>query len=755
MKDIKIRLVVEGNTKSALDDLEDLTDAEKKAAENFKKMGEEGKKASDKISKGVDKNEKDLYSLNSTLASVGSAIAGAFAVDRIIDFTKSVIDVTASFEKYSVVLKNVLGSQEASELAMKQIQTIAAKTPFSVDQLTASYVKLVNQGFKPTSSEIVKLGDLAASQGKEFDQLTEALIDAQVGEFERLKEFGIRASKEGDKVTFTFKEQKKVVDFNNESIRDYILSLGDLQGVQGGMAAISETLTGKISNLGDSWDRMLVSIGNANSGVFKSTLDFFGELITNISETNEVANELDRILGYSSAALGQVFGGLIKQLGEFRVNLNETAKSESDYSQAILRLDEAKRKLNASKPFDAMQIRIYNDAIVKLSKDKADYINRLNQQAEKEKAAAIEAERLKKAMESKIGPYDRLSKSIGDYNKKLLDQLTVSRNLNKEDLRRFLILEQQKKNIDAQLEAQRRPTDRMKSIDIVQKEIDKSKELNEVKIQGNKKDAEAIDFAKELKDKEDQKRMIIQESFNLAFALSNAIAQNELNNIQRVTQAQIDAEQTILNNKLQQAGITQQKREEYEKNFEAKRLQIQKQAFEKEKQVKTAQALIEGALAVVRTFASYGGFTPAAIIAASAQAAQTAIQVGVIQAQKFEKGGWIDGKRHSEGGTIIEAERDEFVVNRKDARTNSELLEAINKGNAHEYINRKFVMPAIIKKSIGEVQNGSLADNIAASLRNQMFDDHKLRKTITETSKRSALTIVEGLKQNQRPSRYN
>jgi hypothetical protein len=294
----------------------------------------------------------------------------------------------------------------------------------------------------------------------------------------------------------------------------------------------------------------------------------------------------------------------------------------------------------------------------------------------------------------------------------------------------------------------------MKSIYIVQKEIDKTKELNEAKIQGSKKDVESIDFAQELKDKEDQKRMIIQESFNLAFALSNAIAQNELNNIQRVMDAQIAAEQTILNNKLQQAGITQQKREEYERNFEAKKLAIQKAAFEKEKQVKTAQALIEGALSVMRTFGTYG-FTPVGIIAAAAQAAQTAIQVGVIQAQKFEKGGWIDGKRHSDGGTIIEAERDEFVVNRRDAKGNSELLEAINNGNAHDYINRKFVLPAIIKKSIGESQNSSLAENIAASLRNQMFDDHRLRKTITETSKRSALTIVEGLKQNQRPSRYN
>jgi len=59
---------------------------------------------------------------------------------------------------------------------------------------------------------MVKLGDLASSTGKSFDQLAEAVLDAQTGEFERLKEFGIKASANGDKVTFSFKEQKTTVE---------------------------------------------------------------------------------------------------------------------------------------------------------------------------------------------------------------------------------------------------------------------------------------------------------------------------------------------------------------------------------------------------------------------------------------------------------------------------------------------------------------------------------------------------------------
>ena len=106
---------------------------------------------------------------------------------------------------------------------------------------------------------------LASSVGKGFDQLAESVADATTGEFERLKEFGIKASKEGDKVTFTFKEQATTVDFTTKAIEKYVKGLGDLEGVSGSMAAISETLGGKVSNLGDKWDSLLNTIGNTDA----------------------------------------------------------------------------------------------------------------------------------------------------------------------------------------------------------------------------------------------------------------------------------------------------------------------------------------------------------------------------------------------------------------------------------------------------------------------------------------------------------
>ena len=171
------------------------------------------------------------------------------------------IQTRTEFSRYEAVLENTLGSQKAANKEFAMLKDFAATTPFQLNELTGSYVKLVNQGFKPTKDEMQSLGDLAGSMGKSFDQLAEAIIDAQVGENERLKEFGIRAQKHGDKISYTFKGVTTEVDNNAESIRKYILSLGDMQGVAGGMAKISETIGGAISNSADASDNLFNSIG--------------------------------------------------------------------------------------------------------------------------------------------------------------------------------------------------------------------------------------------------------------------------------------------------------------------------------------------------------------------------------------------------------------------------------------------------------------------------------------------------------------
>lgn len=269
--------------------------------------------------KGVSQAEKSLKSLEKTATGASGLLKTAFTALGGAAIGREIIDVTANFQRFAAVLENTLGSSSAAQKALEDIKAFAAATPFSVEQLTSSFVKLANQGFAPTTDELRKLGDLASSTGKEFDQLAEAIIDAQTGEFERLKEFGIRAKKEGDNVKFTFKGVETQTKFTADAIRDYVLSLGDAEGVSGSMAAISQTLGGRISNLGDAWDELMLAIGESTSGPLNAA-------ISSLTQLTKVAANLGAQWELTVASLG---------IGDLS-NLSQEAK---DFALDVAKID--------------------------------------------------------------------------------------------------------------------------------------------------------------------------------------------------------------------------------------------------------------------------------------------------------------------------------------------------------------------------------------------------------------------------------
>lgn len=221
-----------------------------------------------KITRLVQKLEVEEEQLTATTTNMGSAFAGwgfqllELANRGLETLIGGTIEATGRFERFGAVLSNTLGAEQARK-ALEDINTFAATTPFQVDELTDSYLKLANRGLTPTLEQMTLLGDLAASQGKSFEQLTEAVLDATTGEFERLKEFGIKASKEGDRVTIAFKGMQQTIANTPEAIQQALLGFGELEGVAGGMAAISNTLEGQLSNLQDRFTKLQVTLGTA------------------------------------------------------------------------------------------------------------------------------------------------------------------------------------------------------------------------------------------------------------------------------------------------------------------------------------------------------------------------------------------------------------------------------------------------------------------------------------------------------------
>ncbi len=329
-----------------------------------------------KFQSAVNKSQKSVNNFSNNLKQVGGIIAGAFAIDKIMEFGSAVIETTSAFQRFESVLTNTLGSQSEARKALDMITEFASTTPFSVVELTDSFVRLANQGFKPTSNEMRKLGDLASSTGKEFVMLAEAIIDAQVGEFERLKEFGIRAEKQGDQVTFTFKNVKTQVEFTSDAIQNYILSLGDLQGVSGAMVGISKTLGGQISMLGDAFDTLKNEIGEALMPILSTAIDKFKSLFETIS----------RLLNPQKALLND-FKATKKELDEMNSSTEKLSGNEKilfEQRKKLLNQKYLQLEKELNLEIEKSQVNISNEEIAldKLIKKRDLEIFRLEKQKE-------------------------------------------------------------------------------------------------------------------------------------------------------------------------------------------------------------------------------------------------------------------------------------------------------------------------------------------------------------------------------------
>ncbi|MGR9527688.1 tape measure protein (plasmid) [Priestia megaterium] len=132
--------------------------------------------------------------LKKTAGIASGVVAGLALFEGMKETVKSIGEATiganASMEQYEQTLTVVLKSHDKAMDALKWAQKFAQDTPFELPEIVEATTKLSAYGI--TAKDVLKdVGDMAAVMGKPLDQAVEAVADAQTGELERLKEFGI------------------------------------------------------------------------------------------------------------------------------------------------------------------------------------------------------------------------------------------------------------------------------------------------------------------------------------------------------------------------------------------------------------------------------------------------------------------------------------------------------------------------------------------------------------------------------------
>jgi hypothetical protein len=266
-------------------------------------IGAQTKELEDKLKRvdtGIKKTGSSANSAGGLLKKLGPAIAATFSVAALGRFTKELVTITGKFEALEAQIKTALGSGSGAKRQMDEIVKFAARTPFQIDKLTEAWVGLANRGVRPTMKEMENLGDLSAALGKPMDLLTGAVMDAV--DPVRWRNLGIVVSREGSRMTGSFKGMQVEVEATTKGALEMATAFGQMEGVAGGMAAVSLTVAGKLSNLQDNIQALFKSIGNRSSGVIKGFLDFANEGIGALTaaiddNVSAVTRERNAVLG--------------------------------------------------------------------------------------------------------------------------------------------------------------------------------------------------------------------------------------------------------------------------------------------------------------------------------------------------------------------------------------------------------------------------------------------------------------------------
>jgi hypothetical protein len=191
------------------------------------------------------------------------------------------------------------------------------------------------------------------------------------------------------------------------------------------------------------------------------------------------------------------------------------------------------------------------------------------------------------------------------------------------------------------------------------------------------------------KDEVDIERQKREAKFAIAQTLGEALVAIERNRLDEQTNSALTAVEAEYKAKIQAAEGNSALQTRLQQELEDKKAKIEKQAAERRKILAIKEALIQGALAVIKALPN--------IFSAAAAGVAAAAQVAIISSQKFARGGFarfgfFGGRPHSAGGTkgyfddgtAIEVERDEAfaVVNKRNAPM-LRLLSRINAAGGH------------------------------------------------------------------------
>ena len=285
---------------------------------NLMRKLEETERAIKNTSKSIEREGGSIDDLFGRLTKAAAAFSAGLSVKEI---GQNIIKVRGEFQQLEVAFTTMLGSKETADRLMSQMIETAATTPFDLQSVANGARQLIAYGTAAddVNETLVRLGNIAAglsiplndlvylygttmTQGRlyteDLNQFTGRGIPMirELSEVLGVAEDEVKGLVEEGRVGFP-EVQKVIQNLTNEGGMFFNL-----------MSEQSKTISGQISNIGDSFSQMFNEIGKQNEGIINEALSGIFYLVENYESIGKSIVEMAAAYGAYKAILITITG---------------------------------------------------------------------------------------------------------------------------------------------------------------------------------------------------------------------------------------------------------------------------------------------------------------------------------------------------------------------------------------------------------------------------------------------------------------
>lgn len=286
------------------------------------------------MKKIADDTKKSTDSIASQFSKIGTAVKGLAAAAGVKALFSEVAESLKQTERSIGSLQAITGTVEDAKSKFQELNDVSRKIPQSFDEITQSALALGKSGLDTSAGSIEALAKIARGTGTSMTSLAQALSNASLGQLKGLKQLGIVAKQEGDKISLTYQGITETISNNSAELQNYINRLANTKFANT-LKPEMEGVTGASKQMGEAWGDLTRQLGQSGLGqiivdslnMARDAFDWFTAELQKPTLKSIVQGMSDIFKGFAESVKG-----FFEQLGDTWSDVTDNLNKDTESS---------------------------------------------------------------------------------------------------------------------------------------------------------------------------------------------------------------------------------------------------------------------------------------------------------------------------------------------------------------------------------------------------------------------------------------